>query len=118
MAFSSLSLDGACFPHRFQLPLEPRDSFLNTTPVDFQLRLTRAACTNPSRLPRQVMPQSGEARQKVLQLRELDSQSAFPAARALRKNIENQLCSIEHLAREQIFQVPPLRWRKFIIKNH
>src|SRR5204863_6177863 len=100
MAFSSLSLNGSRFPHRFQLALEPRDSFLHTPAVDFQLRFTRAACADPAGLPREVVPHSGEARQQILQLRKLDLQSAFPAARALRENIENQLCSVEDFARE------------------
>jgi hypothetical protein len=45
-------------------------------------------------------------------------QSALAAARALSKNVEDQLRSIEDLAREQIFQVTTLRRRKFIIKNY
>jgi hypothetical protein len=100
MAFSPLSLNGSRFPYRFQLALEPRDSFLDAPAVDFQLRFTRAACADAASLARQVMPHPSEARQKILQLRQLDLQSAFPAARALRKNIEDQLRSIEHLARE------------------
>src|SRR5438552_17570222 len=63
------------------------------------------------------MPHPGETRQKILQLSQLNLQSTFPAARALRKDIENQLRSIEYLAREQILQVATLRRRKFIIKN-
>jgi hypothetical protein len=59
------------------------------------------------------MPHPGEARQKILQLSQLNLQSTFPAPRALRKNIENQLGPIKNLAREQIFQVPSLRGRKF-----
>jgi hypothetical protein len=89
MAFSSLSLNGSRFPHRFQLAFEPRYSFLHTPAVDFQLRFTRAARADPARLARQVIPHPSEARQKILQLRQLDLQSAFPAACPLRKNIEN-----------------------------
>jgi hypothetical protein len=55
------------------------------------------------------MPHSRQARQKILQLGQLDLQSAFPAASALRKNIEDQLRPIDNFAREQIFQVPALR---------
>jgi hypothetical protein len=100
MAFSSLSLNGSRFPHRFQLALEARNSFLHAPSVDFQLRFTRAACANATSLTRQVMPHPSETRQKILQLRELDLQSSFTAARPLRKNVENQLRSIEHLPRE------------------
>src|SRR5262245_24305125 len=100
MAFSPLSLNRSRFAHRFQLALQPRDPFLHAPAVDFQLRFTRAACADAACLPRQVMPHPSEARQKILQLRELDLQAALPAACPLRKNIENQLRSIEHLARE------------------
>ena len=100
MAFSPLTLNSSRFPHGFQLALEARNSFLHAPAVDFQLRFTRAARADPARLARQVIPHPSEAWQKILQLRELDLQSAFPAACALRKNIENQLRSIEHLPRE------------------
>src|SRR5207248_11687504 len=64
------------------------------------------------------MPHPGETRQKILQLSQLNLQSTFAAAGALRKDIENQLRSIEYLAREQILQVTALRRRKLIVKNH
>ena len=54
------------------------------------------------------MPHPGETRQKILQLGQLDLQSALPAARALSKDIKNQLCSIDNLAGEQIFKVATL----------
>jgi hypothetical protein len=72
MAFSPLSLNGSRFPHRFQLALEARDSFLYAAAVDFQLCFTRAACPDSAGLARQVMPHPSEARQKILQLRQLD----------------------------------------------
>src|SRR6266436_623779 len=64
------------------------------------------------------MPHSSETRQKVLQLCKLNLQSALPTTCTLRKNVEDQLCSIEDLAREQIFQVATLSRRKFVIKNN
>ena len=51
-----------------------------------------------------------------MQLRQLDLQTPFAAARALRENIENQLRAIEHFARKQILEIPPLRRRKFVIE--
>ena len=63
------------------------------------------------------MPHPGQAGQKVLQLCQFDLQSTFPAARTLRKDIEDQLCSIDNLARKKIFQVATLGRRKFIVKN-
>jgi hypothetical protein len=46
------------------------------------------------------MPHPSESRQKVLQLGQLNLQSTFPAAGTLREDIENQLRSIQNLARE------------------
>ena len=62
-------------------------------------------------------PHSRQAREQILQLRQLDLQSAFAAAGALRENIENQLRAIEHFARKQIFQIASLRRRKFVVEN-
>ena len=64
-----------------------------------------------------MIPHSRQARQQILQLRQLDLQPAFAAASALRENVENQLGAIEHLAREQIFQIASLRRRKFVVEN-
>src|SRR4029453_14396379 len=64
-----------------------------------------------------MVPHPSEVRQKILKLGQLDLQSALPAARALRKDIEDQLGSIENLSREQILQIAALRGRKFIVKN-
>ena len=72
VTFAALSLDSTRFAHRFQFALESRDSFLHTATIDFQLRLTRTACADASRLARQVMPHSSQARQKILQLGEFN----------------------------------------------
>ena len=56
MTFPPLPLDRARFADRFQFALEPRDSFLHPPPIDFQLRLTRAAGADSTCLPRQVVP--------------------------------------------------------------
>ena len=64
-----------------------------------------------------MRPHSRQARQQILQLRELDLQPAFTAARALREDVENELGAIEHFAREKIFQIASLRRRKFVVEN-
>jgi hypothetical protein len=100
MSLATLALYRARLAHRFELSLEPRYSLLHAAAINFQLCFARAARANPAGLPGQVMPHSGESRQKVLQLSQLNLQSTFPAACALRKDIKNQLRSIENLARE------------------
>src|SRR5256885_6029463 len=113
MTFAPLALNRARFSNGFQLALESRNPFLDTTPVDFQLRFTRAARADAAGLARQVIPHSRQARQQILQLRQLNLQTAFAAARALREDVENELGSIDYLAREQSFQIASLRGRKF-----
>jgi hypothetical protein len=100
MPFAPLSLNSARFAHRFQLSLESRNPFLHAAAINFQLRFPRAARPDPACLSGQVMPHPGEARQKILQLSQLDLQPTLPAARTLSKDIEDQLCSIENFARE------------------
>src|SRR5438128_8690099 len=108
MTFAALSLHGARFAHGFELALQTRDTFLHATPIDFQLRFTRAARADPAGLARKVVPHAGEARQQILQLRQLDLQPAFAAAGALREDVEDELGAIENFPREEIFQIAPL----------
>src|SRR2546423_3606791 len=98
MTFTSLALDGASFAHRFELTFQPPDSLLDSTAIYFQLCFAGPTGPNSSGLARKMMPHSGQPRQKILQLGELDLETAFTAARALRKNIEDQLSAIEHFA--------------------
>src|SRR4051812_23290357 len=100
MTLATLSLNRARFANGFQLALQSCDAFLHTTTIHFQLRFTGATCSNTTSLSRQVMPHSCQPRQQILQLRQLDLQPAFAAARALGKNVENELGAIEHFARE------------------
>src|SRR4051812_12463988 len=118
MAFAALALDGANFAHAFQLTFEPRDSFLDAAAIYFELGFARSARADAAGLTRKVAPHSSEARQKILQLRELDLQTAFTASRSLSKNVEDELGAIEDLAREQVFKIATLSRRKFVVENH
>ena len=60
-------------------------------------------------LARQVVPHSSKAWQQILKLRQFNLQTAFTAPSSLSKDIENQLGAIEDFAREQVFEVSPLR---------
>jgi hypothetical protein len=89
MSLPTLTLYGARLTHGFQFAFEPGDPFLHAAAINLQLRLPRPARADPASLTRQVMPHPRETRQEVLQLGQLDLQSAFPTACPLRKNIEN-----------------------------
>src|SRR5437660_3900703 len=98
MTFATLSLHGARFADCFELALESRDPFLNAATIHFQLRFARSARADAAGLSRQVMPHPRQSRQKILQLRQLDLQTAFATARALREDVENELGAIENFA--------------------
>ena len=117
MAPPSFALDRAHFAHAFQFPLQFRDPFLHPAAIHFELRFARPARANSARLPRKVRPHSRQTREQILQLREFDLQPPFPTARALRKDVENELRAIQHFARKKIFQIAALRGRKLVIEN-
>jgi hypothetical protein len=118
MAAPAFALDGAMLPHIRQVPLQPGDPLLDAPPVHLQLRLTRAPRADAAALAGKVRPHAGEAREKVLQLRQLDLETALARAGALCEDVQNQLGTVEHLARGQPLKVAPLRRGEFIVKDH
>src|SRR5436189_3942313 len=111
MTFPPLALNRARLAHFFEFALESRNSLLDPPSIHFQLGFTRAAGSDSAGLPRQVMPHPGQARQQVLQLCQLNLQPSFTTPRPLRKNVQNELGAIEHLARKQVFEISSLRRR-------
>src|SRR6202007_1055330 len=69
----------------------PRD--LST--VGFELRFTGTARADAAAELRHLNAMSSQARQHVLQLRELDLQLAFAGARLARKNVEDELGAVD-----------------------
>jgi len=94
------------------------DAFLGFAAVGFQLGFTfTTAHTDTAGLAGQVRPKPGEAREQMLELRQLNLQFAFAGAGALGKNIENQRRAVEYLALEHLFQIAALGRRKLIVEN-
>ena len=54
----------------------------------------------------------------MLQLRELDLQLAFEAARALRENVENQPAAIQHAPAGQLLEVAFLAGRQRVVDEY
>ncbi|GAA5240204.1 hypothetical protein BMMON2_30260 [Burkholderia mallei] len=79
--------------------VEPRfqhlDALADQSAVGFELRLAGAAQADATLLPLEVGPGPNQAGREVLQLRELDLQLAFVAARALREDVENEARTID-----------------------
>jgi hypothetical protein len=109
MTAPTFALHAADLADAFELAFQLCDSLLHASAVHFELRLARSPGADAARLPREVRPHTREPRQQILQLRELDLQPPFPAPRPLREDVENQLRAIEHLALEELLEVPALR---------
>ncbi len=109
---AALALDGAILADGQEVAFEPGDAVLHAAAVDFELGLARAARADSAALAGEVRPHAGEARgEGALQLRELDLEAALARARALGKDVEDELRAVEHLAVGQFLKIAPLRGR-------
>ena len=124
-AAPALALRVAVLPDRLELGLELVDSSNETTPVDFKLRLARAARSD-ARCPRrhaarllgQLRAFPAESRQPVLQQRELDLGLAFLAVRVLSEDVEDHGGAIDGRSPEQLLEVELLRGRELVVEHN
>ena len=84
--------------HVFQILFDFLDAAVDAAAVGFELRLTGAARADAAAQPGHLDAPAGQARQQVVQLRELHLQAAFPGARAAGENVEDQLRAIDDAA--------------------
>ena len=76
-----------------------------------------AAQADTALLALEVSPRANEPSRKILQLRELDLELAFVAARALREDIEDEARSIDHAAIQRDFEIALLRGCERVIED-
>ena len=87
-------------------------------PVGLELRLARTAQANAALLALQVRPAAHQAARDVLQLRQFHLELAFEAARALRKDVENQAVAIEHAPADVLLEIALLARRERMIDEN
>jgi hypothetical protein len=93
----------------------PRD----VAPVEFQLRLARAAgLAEPAALALEVRPAAHQARRHVLELSQLHLELALVGLRALREDFQDHLGAVEHARLQFFLQVALLRRRKRMVDQH
>ena len=83
----------------------------------FELRFARSARADAAGLPLEVRPHAGQARQRVLELRQLDLQPRFARARAAREDVEDQLRAVHHLDAERLLEIAHLRRREVVVED-
>lgn len=101
--------------------VEPRfqhlDALADQPAVGFELRLAGAAQADATLLPLEVGPGPNQAGREVLQLRELDLQLAFVAARALREDVENEARTIDDAPIKHSLQIALLSGCERVIED-
>lgn len=117
ITLTSHALGSPVLPDFLQFLADMSNAILHPAPVGFELRFTVASHPNATLLPGQVTPETGQAWQEMLQLRQFNLKLSLPRARALRKDVEDERRAIEHFALENHLEISALSGRKIIVKD-
>jgi hypothetical protein len=99
--------------------LQAHDLLTDAPAVDLELGLAGSARPDAAAAEaREVRPGPGQARQHVLELRQLDLQLAFEAAGAGGEDVEDQLAPVEHLGVQTLGQRPLLAGAEILVDEH
>src|SRR5712664_1224721 len=97
--------------------LERRDLAADHAAVGFELGFARSPQTDAAADTREVGPHPREARQQILELRQLDLQLRLVAARARREDVENDLGAVHDAHAETLFELHALYWAEIFIEE-
>src|SRR6185503_20323577 len=114
---AALPLDAALAHDSLEFALQLGDPLANPTAVDFELRFARAPRSDAAAEPRQVGPQAGEARQEVLELRQLHLKARLPGTRAAREDVEDEPASVHDLDLEVVLEIAGLPRREIVVEE-
>ena len=103
--------------HLLEPLLQERDLLAHAAAVDFELGFAGASGAYAALLTRQVDPHSGEPREEVLELRQLDLEAGLARAGALGEDGEDQLAAVDHLALELGLQVLHLAGGEIVVED-
>src|SRR5713101_4529365 len=114
---AALPLIGAMLGDVLQPLLERGDLAADRAAVGFELGFARSPEADTAADARQVAPHARQARQQILELRQLDLQLRFVAARARREDVENDLGAVHDAHAEAFLQFHALYWRETFIEK-
>src|SRR4051812_15148305 len=101
-----------------KLALDVDDPFAELAAVALELGLTRAAQTDAAdALPGEVGPESGQPRQAVFELRQLDLEAPLVSRRAAGEDVEDERRAVDDFDVERALEVA-LLGRGEIVVNH
>ena len=111
------AMQGAAGAHAFELFIYFLDAPRDSAAVGFELRFTRASGSDTAAQARHFDAPSGQARQHVVELRQLDLQAAFPRAGAAGEDIEDELRAVDDLDFERFFEIALLGGRQVVVED-
>src|SRR6185437_10723429 len=93
------------------------DSAVDQSAVGLELRLAGSPHADAAAKFLEVGPHSSEARQHVLELRELHLHLGLARSRARREDIEDELGAVHHAAADRVLDVLALRRRQLVVED-
>ena len=85
--------------------------------VQLDLLFAGAAQANAAPLPVQMRPTARHAGARMIQLRQFDLQLAFPGARPIGEDVQDQFRPRHYPAAKPLLQIALLRWRRVVIDD-
>ncbi len=116
--FAALALLAANAANGLEVALEQIDAALDAAAIGFELGFAGTAGADAAAQLRHGFAAAGEARQHVLKLRQLNLQLPLARACVARKDVEDELCAVEHAARKRGFKIAQLRGRKIVVEEN
>src|SRR5437868_11087316 len=98
-------MQGSAGADALELLVDLLDPARDSAAVGFELRLARAPSPETAAGSRHLGAMSGEPRQHVVELRQLDLQPAFPGACTAGEDIENDLGAVDDLDPKLLFEI-------------
>ena len=105
-------------PDRVDLLRDGVDLLANPPAIGLELRFAGTTRADAAAQPGERRAGADEARQQVLQLRQLDLPLPFARACAPREDVEDELRAIDHLAVDALFDLAQLRGRQLVVEDH
>ena len=100
-----------------QLGLKLGDTVLNSSPVRFELSLSRSPCADATSEAAELHSSSPEPGEPVSMLSQFDLDPALAARSVLGEDVENQRNPVYDIAFEHLLQVALLSRAQFVVEN-
>jgi hypothetical protein len=101
-----------------QLALDVDDPFAELAAVAFELGLTGTAQTDAAdALAREVGPETGQPRQSVFELGQLDLEAPLVGRRTAGEDVENQARPVDDLHVERALEIALLGWSQIVVDH-